>query len=345
MTGIIKQHHKHLSKIQSKNLTIDYLIQNTKVDVFDPETFTGYQREINKNHYKKIVKFIKEENDKDNFLFPTPIICSKRDNEDRLFIVDGQHRIKAFKDIKENNPELFEAIKNYEILTVLLDKPSIKLEVETFITINKTSKKVDTSLALIAKTLHSEYDEANLSARKQYILVEVAKMMNQKKTSSFFKEIAWEGTPRSTGKLISLNTFVVAYMPLINYLVSNNLLDISDLTNLNKYVNNVFEIIENIWNELSLKWPNLFYENKNTIIQGTIGSNAIVKFINLYLKSLNPDKQPSNIKNLNNIISNAIYKITDNYQNWLPNGPYSNYSSGAGHSIIAKNLFNSINEF
>ncbi|MGV3354604.1 DGQHR domain-containing protein [Streptococcus orisratti] len=343
MSEIIKQYHSELKQIKSKNFSIDYLIKNTKVDVFNSDTFTGYQREINTNHYRKIVKYIIEENKKNNFLFPTPIICSERDSDSQLYIVDGQHRIEAFKHIKENIPELFEKIKDYEINTILLVNPSIKLEVDTFITINKTSKKVDTSLALIAKTLHSNFDDRENSAKKQFILVEVAKKMDDTK-SAFCDNIAWEGTPQSTGKLISLNSFVRAYMPIINYLISQKLLDINDSTKLTDSINTTYEIIDNIWSNLEVKWPVLFSDKNSTIIKGTIGSSAIIKFINAYLKQLakKGKEQPTNLEQLKLVISEGIDKITDDYQNWLPKGSYSNFSSGAGHSIIANNLLKSI---
>lgn len=78
----------------------------------------------------------------------------------------------------------------------------------------------------------------------------------------------------------------------------------------------------------------------NSIIQGTIGSSAIVKFINSYLKEKSvviSDKQ-----SLLEEINIAIKKINSSYENWLPNGLYSSYSSGAGHTIISKILMDSL---
>lgn len=162
--------------------------------------------------------------------------------------------------------------------------------------------------------------------------------------SAFCDNIAWEGTPQSTGKLISLNSFVRAYMPIINYLISQKLLDINDSTKLTDSINTTYEIIDNIWSNLEVKWPVLFSDKNSTIIKGTIGSSAIIKFINAYLKQLakKGKEQPTNLEQLKLVISEGIDKITDDYQNWLPKGSYSNFSSGAGHSIIANNLLKSI---
>jgi len=92
----INQIHSGFAGIESINMTIDKLIGVTVVDVFDPQTFKGYQREINEKHVSKIEKYITEEFKKGNFLFPSPIICSLREDE-TLYIVDGQHRVQAFE--------------------------------------------------------------------------------------------------------------------------------------------------------------------------------------------------------------------------------------------------------
>ena len=56
----INQIHSEFAGIESSNMTIDDLIRLTEVDVFDPRTFKGYQREINEKHVSKIEKYIQE---------------------------------------------------------------------------------------------------------------------------------------------------------------------------------------------------------------------------------------------------------------------------------------------
>lgn len=333
----MNQIHSEFAGIKSSNMTIDDLIRLTEVDVFDPRTFKGYQREINEKHVSKIEKYIIEELEKGNFLFPSPIICSLRENE-KMYIVDGQHRVQSFKNIKYKYKALYDRIKDYEVNIITLIKPSIKLEVETFITINKTSKKVDTSLALIAKTLYSDIGEGEISARKQYILVEIARKLDSSEDSNFYNNIAWEGTPRASGKLISLNSFVRAYMPIVNYLNKKNLIDLNNLT---ECIDICLEVINTIWNSIENKWPQLFKNNwENGIIQGTIGSSAIVKFINSYLKE--KSVVINDMQSLLEEINIAIKSINSSYENWLPNGSYARYSSGAGHTIISRILLDSI---
>ena len=56
------------SIIQTKK-TVDWLINNTRVKVFNPMTFEGYQRNIDEKHCDQIVSYLSEE-----FFLPTSII-------------------------------------------------------------------------------------------------------------------------------------------------------------------------------------------------------------------------------------------------------------------------------
>lgn len=95
---------------------------------------------------------ISYENDK--FFLPTSIICASREDyrsKEKLYIVDGQHRIHAFCLLAKQNPARYEQIKDNEVSVIVLEQVGEEVEIDTFITINKTSKKVDTSLAYVLK--------------------------------------------------------------------------------------------------------------------------------------------------------------------------------------------------
>lgn len=80
--------------------TVDWLVRNTRVRTFDNIKFTGYQRQVNKNHVSNIVKYLKE----NPFYLPTSIICASEEEytEDTILnIVDGQHRVEAFKELEK----------------------------------------------------------------------------------------------------------------------------------------------------------------------------------------------------------------------------------------------------
>ena len=49
--------NKNIDLIGTKK-TVDWLVNNTIVSVFNPINFTGYQRQIDNNHCKKIVEYL-----------------------------------------------------------------------------------------------------------------------------------------------------------------------------------------------------------------------------------------------------------------------------------------------
>ena len=77
---------------------------------------------------------------------PTPIICSTdtefSDDDSSLRVVDGQHRIHALKMIKRDNYKRYSEIEELEIPVIVMACVDEKLEIETFININKTAKKL-----------------------------------------------------------------------------------------------------------------------------------------------------------------------------------------------------------
>ncbi len=100
-------------KIVQTKKTVDWMTLHTRVNVFNPLTFEGYQRSIDEKHCDKIVEYLKK-----NFFLPTAVICASREkfdeNNELLYIVDGQHRVEALKKIKANDPVRYAEIKDYE---------------------------------------------------------------------------------------------------------------------------------------------------------------------------------------------------------------------------------------
>ena len=143
------------SNIIQTRKTVDWLVNHTRVNVFNPMTFEGYQRSIDKKHCAKIVDYLSRE-----FFLPTSIICASRKEytEDaQLYIVDGQHRVEALRLLREEYPARYKQVKDYELSVIVLEKAEEEVEIDTFITINKTSKKVDTSLAYVLKNRIPSY--------------------------------------------------------------------------------------------------------------------------------------------------------------------------------------------
>ena len=328
--------------------TVDWLVENTKVRTFDNINFTGYQRQVNENHVSNIVKYLKE----NPFYLPTSIICAADENvtnDTALNIVDGQHRVEAFKKLKEIDLEKYNSIKNYELSVVILEKPSEALEVDTFITINKTSRKVDTSLAYVLKNKINKNKTSSTDltiAKKEFLAVELAINLNSDKNSLWYNRILLEGNPtRNSNETISLNSFVKSAQMLISYLNKYNIIEISwkNDEELNKIINAIKDIYFKIWDAVKIKWPNLFKEESinNSVLQGTIGVSAINKYIILQLKNKNKNYS------LEEFISEVAYWIENiniSQDEWYKGNRFSQFSSAAGFNIVANMLLDSLEQ-
>ena len=338
---LVKQEGINLINTKKK---VDWLVDHTYVRVFDPITFEGYQRQIDESHRDKLVAYL----NKPGLLLPTPIICATdeqySDSTEKLFIVDGQHRIEAFKRLREINPERYNVITEMELPVIILDNVEEKKEIETFITINKKAKKVDTSLALVLLNKINN-DSSDLTIPKRdYIAVEVARALNGDGGSAVISDlwndkIRYEGTTKNTYQLISLNAFVKSMRSLLSVLERKGLFDLhwKNEAEIIDKVTTLAGDIDIIWCEIRGKWPEVFDGglDQRRIIQGSIGFTAINRYLSLRIK----EKEYSN-----SFVENAIEWIREIRKEssvWLPGGKYSEYSSERGFTLIAADLLNS----
>ena len=146
MSLINIQQDGNLLIITSKS--IEWLTHHTEVSIFDPVHFDGYQRQIDGDHCLKIVNYLQT-----SCFLPSAIICAceKYDEDVNLRIVDGQHRIAAFKLLAEKSPERYNLIKYQEIPVVVMVGVPLTTEIQTFITLNKTTQQDDPPLPYYSK--------------------------------------------------------------------------------------------------------------------------------------------------------------------------------------------------
>ena len=335
----IKQ--EEVSVLQVKK-TVDWLVNNTRVSVFDPIHFTGYQRSIDEKHCESIVKYLS-----DSFYLPTSIICASRDKyepDKELYIVDGQHRIQAFKILKDRMPDRYQQIRDNELSVIVLEDAAENIEIDTFITINKTSKKVDTSLAYVLKNrINQGRADIDLSiSKRDYVAVELARALNgeDRKTSDLWNQkILYEGATRNTPQLISLNAFVKSMRALLASLERYHAIELrwSTKEEIDNCIDRLIVITNGIWNAVRFRWPELFDSDveKRRTIQGSIGFTSINRFISLKMKQ----EDLNFIQNAFEItIAEWIRAIELPYRVWLPGEHFSKYSSERGYSIIAQEL-------
>lgn len=334
------QQEKHQLVLTSKS--IDWLTHNTTVSVFDPVAFKGYQRQIDEKHCLKIVNYLKT-----SCFLPSAIICACENYSDEasLRIVDGQHRVHAFRMLEEQDTKRYIEIKDVEIPIVVMVNVPIETEIQTFITINKTSKKVDTSLAYVLKNQLSKGDRDMAMPRAEYIAVEVAVKLNENEDDRLWaNRILYEGNVKKSNCYISLNAFVRATRILINTLGQIDFINLkwdynTKQEEVGMIVEKTTELIHFIWETVYQRWPELIdasFEEKQ-ILQGSIGYTAITKTLVKLIKEKNIVGN-----NLKSFIHSTILSFGLPYDQWTKKGGFSSYSSEAGYRIVSDSLIKSI---
>ena len=335
--------NKQLDLLQTKK-TVDWLVENTTVSIFNPIDFKGYQRKIDSKHCSKIVDFLKRD-----FFMPTAIICATDEEfrvDGNLRIVDGQHRVNAFKMMKSDEPDRYEEIKELEVPVIVMAKVDENTEIETFITINKTSKKVDTSLALVLKNKMNKYNTSEdlTMPKAEYIAVELAQKLNYNEDvdNIWFDKILYEGNPKNTAQLISLNAFVKSARVLLKHMAKKQLisLDWNEPKEIDDCIEKCYRFIVSIWTVLQNKWPELFNSDleKRRIIQGAIGFTSTNRAIIEMLGNFSFENELDFICEFERRVKNMSVA----FENWLPGDAYSKYSSESGYSIVARELLSAM---
>ena len=142
-------------------MRVKELIERAEVDVYrqDDGREEGYQRAPETARTGKVARYLQSDSKP---LMPTSILLSFRGvlgnpaaddvsieidlaDEDRLWIVDGQHRLYGFK--KAVADLGLERLNDYQLPVVIVENPSIEDEANQFRVINENMKKVRTDLA------------------------------------------------------------------------------------------------------------------------------------------------------------------------------------------------------
>ncbi len=337
-------------KIIQIRKTVEWLVCNTEVRTFNKVTFEGYQRQVNKKHVDGILKYINESFEKNSikqFFFPTSIICAcdHEYNEDaKLFIVDGQHRVEAFKKLKDARPEHYEKIREYELSVIVLERPDEVLEVDTFITINKTSRKVDTSLAYVLKGKISRLNkDLDVLTRQEYLAVELVMRLNENADSIWYKKVMLEGNPsKYSYETISLNSFVRSLRVLVRELSKYHIITPywKDKEELDGILDTLMELYLYFSKVLINKWPALFRNSESeSVIQGSIGVSSLNKFLILKLKE--EGKSFDSLSEFKSLLNKWVFEINIDENSWFRGNEFSKYSSESGFNLIANILLDS----
>ncbi len=332
------------------SLSIDELIENTRVEYYDPNNNTnGYQRPLIPSHYRKISQYL--QNSK-NPILPTAILTAvdpgqvTPENEQvlingKLRVVDGQHRIAGFRHLRSIDEKAFSKVRNYSISTIIMEisQENKIYEIESFININKTSKPVSTDLAIQLRekirrnNIKRLEEEMNLS-----IATNICNNLNSNGQSIWYQHIKL-GDDNNKGKTISISAFLNSILCVVdNYLELN-----ADIENFNQYertINILTEFIEDAWKKIKEKWP-ICFKNENESgnirynIQKGIGVYPLHEILGESLKLANGNLDEG-IDNFNKIL---IDSKVEQY-NWMVGGDFSSYNSKAGFKTIIEYINN-----
>lgn len=356
MTDNFEIKQKTNFSIECESRTVEWLVENTMANKFRIEDgiVMGYQREIKASHVSKIVKYIME----NDFYFPSNIVCSipkdqnlLEKNKKQYFVVDGQHRIEAFRIIKKEHPDKYDSIKNYSIPITKLVNVDESTEISTFITINKTSRKVDTSLAYALRKKLKDLNADSGITKIDYVAIILAEDISDDESNFWHNKISFENGDKKQENddegskyLLSLNAFVKATRRLIKALEKKHLicLEADDDNSFKPVIDYSKKILNCIWKNVEEKWGDLFKKDQisNNVLLGPIGFTSICKYIAFQII-----EEPLS-HNIEDDINRFVKNIGYGSEEWLKykdpsQKKFSKYTSESGYSVIAALLVNS----
>lgn len=338
----------------------------------------GYQRQPNRTHYLKIKNYILK--NLETFKFPTSIILGtdkekiekliKSDpcgdyieidssfNEKVFRIVDGQHRIEGIREAAKEKPSLNDLSLN----AIILISPSghKSVELEAFIDINSTAKRISTDLATLAR-FDYEIKEKRISESNpiKHIATKTAFHLKEDSPMSVWSSgIKFDIHSEISLGIVGVTLFRESIEPIVSVYLETKFTDrgIKNESELITYYDDVARQIaidiDDIWNNtVRKKWSECFSESiaKNEVgelqtifysneyyIQKTLG----VKVINvLYSEIL---KQSGITEQSKNTFKELIQKSKVMSRDWRIGGPFSGLSSESGFSRIRKMIKNEI---
>lgn len=337
----------------------------------------GYQRLPNKTHYLKIKNYILK--NFETFKLPTSIILGsdkskienvlKKDscgeyieissnyNEKLFRIVDGQHRIEGIREAAKEKDSLNEILINVIILLSPIGYKSVELE--AFIDINSTAKRISTDLATLAR-FDYEIKEKRVSLNPiKHIATKTAFHLKEDSQLSVWNyAIKFDIHSEISLGIVGVTLFRESIEPIVNFYIDNKNFKIGnskDAELISYYDEIAIEIandINEIWNDtIRKKWSECFseaiaknevgelkyiYYSNDYYIQKTLG----VKVINgLYSEIL---KQTGVIDSAKLLFKDLIQNSKIMSRDWKKGGPFSGLSSEAGFSKIRKMIKNEI---
>lgn len=275
--------------------TMAHLLPRYKIDTWKPlfkeegksqkEILTGqgYQRKPSASRVKKVAKYALAP----GAIFPASIIVSPRSevhfvpmaqgervgqihlaNDEPLYIIDGQHRLEG---LNYAITELrVEELIEFELPITIIPKLTKKEEIEQFVLINRTQKRVPTNLGdrLLEYLARFGGSKPGVNVLEQKAwksnAVRIAERVNRDSDSPWFGRIIRPNAPRTDSAVAGESEFTKS---LKNYLTS----PYGDRPDEER----VYQDFNNYWKAFSQIMPEAFEEPANYVIQKTAGFHSL----------------------------------------------------------------------
>lgn len=327
-------------------ISVEEMLQNTFVELYDFNTEQGYQRRLVPDHYRKIARFLLES---PNPIMPSSVICAidSKDVEiqdakiifkNKLRIVDGQHRREGFRHFFEKYQDKKNNFLAYELPMIVLVIESNEdkiVEVETFVNINSKGKPVKTDLAVELRERLREKEDFQFVSKRDFIesiATNITKECNERPNQPWYNKIRL--AEEQALKPIGLNTFKKAMEPVVTSYVDYYKIQYESMNKKSPLyktaIDEIAALFIQAWIAVHKKWEEAFCNYNDYNIMKSVGIYSINQILSMCIAK----EGEAGTEKFEKLIekSNASASI------WRRGGEFSGLSSSQGFKKIAQRI-------
>ena len=333
----------------------------------------GYQRPLNPSNIEKIKKYIIDETP--NPLFPTSIVVNSRkpltfnpshdpfgklEISNILYVIDGQHRVEAFKNLMRE-PRFRAEYGNYELPLVILSGFGYIQELEQFFVINSRQTRIKFDLA---QRMYLELMKADFSTklvpeskRWQTLAAKAVDRLNEEgKSNVWYGKIQLPDDSEDIKKtrIITQNSFISSLKPFFSGGQKVWNFNAIPERRHHEILDQLTDLLVKFWDAVAQVYPQIMNNPKRYTLLKTVGVYSLHIFLADVIADSQAISNTESVTNIDSIISTAKRKLIDARDNfgftevfWEVGSKNENekrrrasgYSSSAGHNRIASALF------
>lgn len=320
----------------------------------------GYQRPLSERAIEKVKEFILRETP--NPLLPTAILANSRypldfkeqeggfgtlHIKDRLFIIDGQHRLEAWKSMMADS-QLQEQWGDYELPVVILSGFESYQEIEQFYVINSRQKKIKTDLAqrhLLQLASHKE--TSGLVSDSEYwklYSTKIVDVLNEQLDNIWKGKIILPSDSKDLrkAKIISQSSFVSSLKP---FFIGKGAIFTEEIPN-GKKIEEWAKIIARFWDLVAEVYPEAIKRPHDYSLMKTVGVFSLHIFLQREILRTGLDNLEKTLKDVAERLREAVARdfSISFWRSKVPSfakeqGKYAGaFSSAVGHNRIAAGI-------